>query len=260
MTASIRQNRCAPRWTSQALLLVLLSNILLLVGIQAFLIPPPASTNRRGSWTSLALSSTTSKDPAIRFLGQGPRAIVRPGTVLVAPKSEYHHFYRQAAMFIYAMGEDDDYDNKYMIRAAIIDHPTPFTLGEMANSSLLESIKNNPMAENLIYRGGDKGGDNVFMLHNQPGIGNGDMIGTSDLYQGGLQDALLACQQGQAKPQDFKFFFNFCQFTEEELESMLDDDPWIAVEVPSHYVLSAEWDRSECWKQLRNALQEHTDA
>ena len=211
----------------------------------------------------------------IRFLGKGPNAIIRPGTVLVAPKSEFHHFYRRAAIFIYAMGEDEDMeDGTYVIRGAILDHPTPFTLGEMINDSALLSSQQelsntinsnnnnnknqpaNPIASNLIYRGGDKGGDSVFMLHNQESIGNGEMIGTSGIFQGGLRQAVELCATGQAKAQDFKFFFNFCQFTEAELESMLDDDPWVAVEVPSEMVLSAEWDRGDCWKQLRNLLRD----
>ena len=115
------------------------------------------------------------------------------------------------------------------------------------------------MSLNLIYRGGDRGSDNVFMLHNQRSVGEGIEIGTSGIYQGGLQDALEACHKGTAKAEDFKFFFNFCQFTEDELESMLDDDPWIAVEVPSDYILNAEYDRGDCWKQLRNALHRVTD-
>ena len=40
---------------------------------------------------------------------------------------------------------------------------------------------------------------------------------------------------------------------------MLEDDPWIAVEIPSDYVLNAEWDRGDCWRQLRNALQQEED-
>lgn len=192
-------------------------------------------------------------------MGKGPNAVIRPGTVLVAPTNEFHHFYRQAAIFIYAMGEDEDYDDTYVIRGAILDHPTPFTLGEMAESSLLGSIQGSSMASNLIYRGGDKGGDHVFMLHNQESVGAGEMVGTSGIFQGGLQAALESCRSGAAKAEDFKFFFNFCQFTEEELESMLEDDPWIAVEVPSNYVLNAEWDRGDCWRQLRNALQQETD-
>ena len=158
------------------------------------------------------------------------------------------------------MGEDEDYDNTYVIRGAIIDHPTPFTLAEMAESSLLKGgIENNPLANNLIYRGGDKGADSVFMLHNQESIGGGNMIGTSGIFQGGLSDALEACQSGTAGAEDFKFYFNFCQFTEEQLESMLADDPWISAEIPSQYVLSAEWDRGDCWRQLRNSLRDHIE-
>ena len=67
----------------------------------------------------------------MRFLGKGDRAIVRTGCVLVAPVHEYHHYYRKAAIFIHAMGEDDDKGGVYVVRGVILDHPTPFTVGEM---------------------------------------------------------------------------------------------------------------------------------
>jgi len=80
------------------------------------------------------------------------------------------------------------------------------------------------------------------------------MIGTSGVFQGGLQEALQACRTGTASPDDFKFYFNYCEFTEDELNNMMNDEPWISVEVPTRMVLSCEWDRGECWKQLRNNL------
>lgn len=194
----------------------------------------------------------------IRYLGKGEHAIVRPGVVLLAPPNEYHHYYRQAAIFIYGMGEDsettaenEDENNLYVIRGVIIDHPTPFTITEMTEQLIPEG---NPLGNNLLYRGGDKGGDTALMLHSLSHIGNGNMIGTSGIYEGGLQDALQACQENNAKPENFKFYFNFVQFTEQELEQMLLDDPWISVEVPSEFILSEEWDRGDCWKRCRNAI------
>lgn len=59
-------------------------------------------------------SSTTSSDErlenGIRYLGSGPDAIVRPGVVLVAPKHEYDHFLMKSAVFVYAIGLDDNQD------------------------------------------------------------------------------------------------------------------------------------------------------
>jgi len=204
-------------------------------------------------------------DSKIRFLGKGPNAIVRPGCVLIAPQDEYHHFYRQSAIFIYAMGQDDEgagEESEYIIRGAIIDHPTPFTVGEMMEKSATPD--SNPLTMNLIYRGGDKGTDNIFMLHNQPKIGNGVQIGTSGIYEGGWQAALDACASSNSNTENYKFFFNYCEFTESELESILSEntnelyleDDWISVELPPSMVLNCEWDRGDCWKQVRNAMRE----
>ena len=174
----------------------------------------------------------------------------------MAPKDEFHHFYRQSAIFVYAMGEDEDMDNEYVIRGAIIDHPTPFTLGETTDESA-GVAKNNPLADNFIFRGGDKGDEIILMLHNQESIGKGNMIGTSGIYEGGIMEALEAGAKEDVDPLSFKFFFGFVQFTENELEQMLDDSPWLSVEVPPDYVLDIDLDRGDCWRRLRNAL--HTE-
>ena len=71
-------------------------------------------------------SSSSSSKTVTRFLGKGENAIVRTGVVLIAPLHEYHHFYRNSAIFIQGMGENEE--GLYVIRGLIIDHPTPFTL------------------------------------------------------------------------------------------------------------------------------------
>ena len=62
--------------------------------------------------------------------GAGSSSIVRPGVILLSPKNEYHHYYRNSAIFIFAMGEDSN-TNEYIIRGVILDMPTPFTFYEM---------------------------------------------------------------------------------------------------------------------------------
>jgi len=198
-----------------------------------------------------------------RFLGKGERAIVRPGVVLVAPSNEFHHFYRKAAIFIYAMGEIDDFDETdnsgdYIIRGVIVDHPTVFTLSEMMEHQ--ESVVNNPLGGNLLFRGGDRGGDGVILLHSRPELAQ-SAIGESGIFQGGWKASLQACANGDAEVDEFKAFFNFCEFTERELEKMLaegDDegDAWISLEVEPEIILDSTWDRGEAWTRLRNAIKQ----
>lgn len=198
-----------------------------------------------------------------RFLGKGERAIVRPGVVLVAPSNEFHHFYRKAAIFIYAMGEIDNFDETdtsgdYIIRGVIVDHPTVFTLSEMMEHQ--ESVANNPLGGNLLFRGGDRGGDGVILLHSRSELAH-SAIGESGIFQGGWKASLHACANGDAKVEEFKAFFNYCEFTERELEKMLaegDDegDAWMSLEVEPEIILDSTWDRGEAWTRLRNAIKQ----
>lgn len=229
-----------------------------------------------------SFSSSSNSEPTMNargggivYRGKGAQAVVRPGSILVAPMYEFHHFYRQAAIFIYGMGYEDEDPNttnkeKYIIRGVILDHPTPFTVGEMLAKSETDNDTNeNPLYQNLIYRGGDKGGDGIMILHAHKEFGetvrdhddDDDSMATVSFSHGGWDAALqYAATKGTADVGDeFKFFFNFCEFTEEELEQMLDEeedgDGWMSVEAyDPELVLSSEWDRGELWKRLRNTI------
>lgn len=157
---------------------------------------------------------------------------------------------RECALFIHAMGYDERLETD-VIRGVVLDYPTAFNIGEMSGIE-------GKLADNIIYRGGSEGGDSVMMLHS---FGGREEIGTSGIFEGGLDDAREACDAGTANPSQFKFFFNYCQFGTQELEDILeveeDDDAWVSVQAPPEMVLR-EWDdRSECWKQLRNAVRQY---
>lgn len=197
----------------------------------------------------------------LRFLGKGKRAIVRPGVVLIAPNHEYHHFLMKSAIFIHAIGLNEYGD--HVTRGVIIDHPTAFTMGEMSAGSVVGVLGNN-----ILFQGGDQGNDSAIMLHslgnneNTP-IGCGTMIGTSGIYEGGLNAALDAADEGEADPDSFKFFFNHVEFTDKDLESMLesedsDGDAWISVEAPVKMILDSDLDRGDAWRSLRNQLKQMT--
>eukprot|EP00980_Cylindrotheca_fusiformis_P018645 scaffold6200_cov118-Cylindrotheca_fusiformis.AAC.7 len=222
--------------------------------------PPSPSSSRRLMQESSSSSTTSSN---IQFLGRGSNAIVRPGAVLLSPSEEFHHYLREAAIFIYAMGLDDN--DVYVIRGAIIDHPTAFTIGEMMgeSSSAAAKIKEIPILSNMLYRGGDSGGESIFMLHSDDAIAesaNLEMIGNSGIYEGGFNDVLSASDEFDVDKA--KFFFHYMEFTEQELLSMLVDpengaDAWTSVEVPPEIVMSCDYGRGDCWARLRNAVREY---
>jgi hypothetical protein len=206
------------------------------------------------------------------FLGSGSQAIVRPGVVLVAPTHEYHHYYRRSAIFIYAMGEsaefaalegNADYDEtgEYVIRGVIIDHPTPFTLAEMT-SGLRDDFVENPLGQKLLFRGGSQGGECVLLFHDCQDAAIGESIGSSGVYQGGWDKIISCCASGKLDPDyNAKVFFNYLEFTETELESMLhstgkedSSDLWISMEVPTDFILNPDYARGDAWSRLRNLM------
>ncbi len=196
----------------------------------------------------------------IRYLGSGDDAIIRPGVVLVAPKHEYDHFLMKSAVFVYAIGLDEDED--MVVRGVIIDHPTAFTISEMSPNVM------GSLSENLMFRGGRSGSDSAMLLHSAGGadghVKGTDEIGSSGIYEGGVVSAMEAADAGLANPDQFKFFFNYMQFRENELDDMfqgvVDDDgkldEWVSLEVPPEYVLDSDLERGEMWSKLRNIIRD----
>mmetsp|Transcript_8303 Transcript_8303/g.12346 ORF Transcript_8303/g.12346 Transcript_8303/m.12346 type:complete len:251 (+) Transcript_8303:34-786(+) len=187
------------------------------------------------------------------FLGRGPAAIVRPGIVLVAPKHEYSHFLMKSAIFVFAMGYDEE--EVGVIRAVSLDNPTAFTMNEMSS---LPGV----LGSNIMFRGGDRGNDSAMMLHSCGALvgenSADEMIGSSGVYEGGLDAAMKLVDAEEADPEWFKFFFNYLEFTESELEQILTEtdsegDAWVSLSVPSSFVLY-DHDKNEAWSKLRNKV------
>uniref|UniRef100_A0A7S2VZZ4 Uncharacterized protein n=1 Tax=Eucampia antarctica TaxID=49252 RepID=A0A7S2VZZ4_9STRA len=218
------------------------------------------STTNKGLFQSADALSKSPNDEdnatsSIRFLGKGSNAIVRPGVILVAPKHEYDHFLMKSAVFIFAIGLND-YDES-VVRGVIVDHPTAFTMGEMSSGAVYGSL-----AHNILFRGGDSGNDSAMLLHCRGGdiisSGNGE-IGDSGIYEGGMQESMDTVDDDKegVTVDDFKFFFNYMEFTEKELENMLleedsEGDAWISMEVSPEVILNSDYNRGSAWSYLRN--------
>lgn len=192
---------------------------------------------------------------SIRFLGKGSNAIVRAGVTLVAPKHEYDHFLMKSAIFIYAIGLNDH--DEHVARGVILDHPTAFTMGEMSSGTM-----HGPLGQNILFRGGDSGNDSAMLLHSRGDLissCNGE-IGVSGVFEGGMQESMKTLLDNDGldvSVDDFKFFFNYMEFTDNQLENMLsiedsDGDAWISMEVPPKLVLDSDYSRGTAWSYLRN--------
>jgi len=201
-------------------------------------------------------SSTNEDSGKIKFLGSGEDAMIRPGVVLVAPNHEYDHFLRRSAVFVYAIGVDEDENT--IIRGVVLDHPTAFSIGEMSPNVV------GTLSENVFFRGGYDGNDSAMMLHSAGGpsgpVKSEIMIGSSGIFEGGIASAMESADAGEINPTQCKFFFSHMQFTEKELENMFagaeDEDEWVSLEIPPEYVLNSEYERGQLWSKLRNKIRD----
>jgi len=233
----------------------------------------PAAICFETNHETITQTTTTAGEQKIRYLGKGNNAIIRPGVVLLAPKilhRNYQH-HRRAAIFIYDMGINED--GEYLTRGVILDNPTPCTIGEVADStSVLNQRQGDRLHNNRVFRRREHGSNDdatAILFHNQPHTIAGDgsnMIGTSGIYQGGLQSTCsnnIFDNQQRYYQENFKFFFHYCEFTDIELEKMLAEnvndsngDAWISAEVPTRLIL-ADWSRGRAWKKLRKATESY---
>lgn len=207
----------------------------------------------------LSTPSTSSEDnissDGFTFLGKGSDASVDPGVVLIAPSHEYNHFLMKSAIFIYDRGLNDF--DELVTRGVILDHPTAFTMAEMCDIEL------GSLGNQHLWRGGDAGNDTVMFIHaygNQVNSSS-EMIGNSGLYEGGLQEVKSRIESNEIKPDRCKFFFNYIEFRENELQGLKaeldsDGDAWAAMKVPSTFVTDSKYGRGEAWRYLRNHMKQ----
>jgi hypothetical protein len=95
------------------------------------------------------------------------------------------------------------------------------------------AIEASPLGDNLLFRGGGQGGDGLFcfMIWNRWGS---QLLDCQVCIREDGMLPLEACASGEADVDDFKIFFNFCQFNEPEMEDLLksneDGDCWASGE------------------------------
>ena len=208
------------------------------------------------SFTSRKSNTNDDDSGNIRYLGSGEDAIIRPGVVLLAPKHEYDHFLMKAAVFVYAIGLDEEENT--IVRAVVLDNPTAFTIGEMSPNVM------GSLSDNILFRGGYDGSDTALLLHSAGGtrgpVKSVNEIGSSGIYEGGIVSAMESVDAGIIGTDQCKFFFNYMTFTEKELDNMFagveDGDAWVSLEIPTEYVLNSDYDRGQLWSRLRNSIRE----
>ena len=104
------------------------------------------------------------------------------GQVVLAPRNEYNHFLRQAAVLVVEHTERGSL-------GVSLDSPTLLTIGEAAKGLLEDS----ELAENRLFMGGEYGGDSATMIHACEDVAGARRLGGSDLFLGGLADAAKRC-------------------------------------------------------------------
>lgn len=145
----------------------------------------------------------------------------------------------------------------YEIKGVVLDHPTAFAIGEMS------PFVTGSLSNNTLFRGGYDGSDTAMLLHSGGGlegsVSSDDEIGSSGIYEGGIVSAMESADAGAIQTNQCKFFFNFMEFTGQQLDDMFhgteEGDMWMSLEVPTEYILNSDYSRGQLWAKLRNQSQ-----
>lgn len=169
-----------------------------------------------------------------------PLSLVKPGAVVLAPSGEYNHFLRQASVLILNHGDEGTI-------GVNLGSPTLLTIGEAAD------VITGDLGENRLWMGGEHGGRGAVMVHAVPGLEGAKQIGESELFVGGVKQAQQLVDDGTKMASDFKFFFNVAKWPKDQLQGMVDEGRWLALEAPVDVVLdqAPDLDVQSLWSSLR---------
>ena len=164
------------------------------------------------------------------------------GCVLLAHKGEYDHHLMRAAILVFE-------HNVKGTMGIILDQPSAFTMGELVGNM-------GPLEANTLFLGGNDGADTAIMLHKYNLDGNSKPLGGgTGLYIGGQKEAKERVTNFQARPRDFKFFFNNVQWAPGLLEKEIEEGRWSVCRIPPDLILRQEKGTANTlWAEASNAL------
>lgn len=173
------------------------------------------------------------------------------GCILVAPEHEYNHFLMEQAVLIYEYQETAD--GRVDAKGVILERPTAYSVNEMVPGF-------DEFSENVMFMGGEDGGNSVVMIHNHGELEGSRDIG-SGLFIGGVDSARAALEkaavgESRCKPLDFKFFFDHVRLSGKDLEGMLGEGGWNAISLPGKNTAAASLHNEESglWRRIRRKL------
>jgi putative AlgH/UPF0301 family transcriptional regulator len=209
--------------------------MLLLLGNTAdsFFLPAGQATTRRGGVVLLNGSSSTSMPSDFAALAL-PADALDTGVVIVASPEDYGHFTQKAAAVVIER-------SPAATKAVVLDRGSPFTIGEMTNMPM------GILGSNRLFRGGEDGKQACILLHEYDLPGS-QPIGDSGLMFGGLEAAMAAVERGELPASDFKFFFNYMEYSVGALEEQVDRGKWNLAQLPNKIILSQDQNHDqELW-------------
>lgn len=162
--------------------------------------------------------------------------------LLVAPESEGGHLTNEGVVFIYQINDEE-------ATGVVLQKPTTFTMNEMAPDF-------DDFDENVMYRGGEEGGQSVLMFHPHGDLDGCRNVGNG-IFVGGVQNAKQAVWSGMKPASTFQFFFNHLTFSTVNLEGMLSENGgWKVLRFPEQAMVDVVLSpgEGEIWSQLHRRI------
>jgi len=154
-----------------------------------------------------------------------PIAVPEKGCLLLANAFMFlgnQQYFNQAVVLLIEHNESGS-------MGIILNRPTQYDMGQVTDQA-------GPFESNPVYFGGDVGDGAVSLIHGRRDVTNSLEI-RPGLYLGGMDCAKQMVTDGQAKPEEFKFFARYAGWGPGQLESEAERDVWYVAASAKELVL-----------------------
>ena len=213
--------------------------------------PPPhracSSVSMAGSyysqpWMSELGRATNSKKKWVEPMDPDTLA---PGSVVMANPGSFDHYFLESLVLVLEHSESEG------TRGVLLNHETPWQVHDMSPGAI------EPFAANTVFLGGDAGRDSMLMVHGESMLPGAKEIGRG-VYQGGVESAVLAVEEGALPADRFKFFYKSVEWLPGALPMQITSGIFRLVELSPGFLYAPHSPRA-IWREVREKLGEEDE-
>ena len=214
--------------------------------------PPPPHRTR----SSVSMAGSYYSEPWMSELGRATASkkkwvlpmdpdTLAPGSIVMANPGSFDHYFLESLVLVLEHSESEG------TRGVLLNHETPWQVYDMSPGAI------EPFAANTVFLGGDAGRDTMLMVHGESMLPGATEIGRG-VYQGGVESAVSAVEEGALPAERFKFFYKSIEWLPGALPMQIRSGIFRLVELSPAFLYAPHAPRT-MWREVREKLGEEEE-